>query len=51
MLHVKTLNFGYYESGFLTNNMLNLRIYKLGLGVFYRWGPYTFCKGLREYGF
>ncbi len=41
-LNYKTLNRGYFESGFLINNLLNLRIYSLGVGAFYRWGPYTF---------
>jgi len=38
----KTLERGYFESGFLINNMLNLRVYSLGVGAFYRWGPYSY---------
>lgn len=41
-LNYKTLDRGYFESGFLVNNLLNLRIYSLGVGAFYRWGPYTY---------
>jgi hypothetical protein len=41
----KTMNLGYYESGFLINNLVNLKIYTIGLGVFYRWGPYSMNYG------
>jgi hypothetical protein len=41
-INYKTLEKGYYESGFLINNLLNLRIYSLGLGAYYRWGPYSY---------
>ncbi len=36
------MNLGYYESGLLINNLINLKIYTIGIGVFYRWGPYSF---------
>ena len=39
---VKTLNKGYFESGLLINNLLNMQIYNLGVAAFYRYGPYTF---------
>jgi hypothetical protein len=38
----KTMEKGYYESGILINNLFNLRIYSLGIGAFYRWGPYSY---------
>jgi hypothetical protein len=38
----KTMEQGYYESGILINNLLNLRFYSIGLGAFYRYGPYAF---------
>jgi hypothetical protein len=38
----KTMERGYYESGFSIDNLLNLRVYSLGLGAMYRWGPYSF---------
>ena len=41
----KTMDKGYYESGILINRLLNLRLYTLGVGVFYRYGPYTFKNG------
>jgi hypothetical protein len=36
------MNLGYYESGLLINNLVNLRVYTIGIGAFYRWGPYSF---------
>jgi len=39
-----TLEKGYYESGLLLHGLLDLRFYKLGAGVFYRYGPYSFDK-------
>jgi hypothetical protein len=41
-INYKTLDKGYYESGFLINNLLNVRVYSLGFGAFYRWGPYSY---------
>jgi hypothetical protein len=41
----KTMEKGYYESGLLINNLLNLKIYSVGIGGFYRYGPYTFNNG------
>ncbi len=38
----REMNLGYYESGLLINNLVNLKIYSVGLGCFYRWGPYTY---------
>jgi len=46
----KTMEHGYYESGLLINNLLDLRIYSLGLGVFYRYGPYTLKNGWENVG-
>jgi hypothetical protein len=43
-INYKTLDKGYYESGFLINNLLNLRIYSLGIGAYYRWGPYSYPR-------
>jgi hypothetical protein len=43
-INYKTLEKGYYESGFLINNLLNLRIYSLGVGAYYRWGPYSYPR-------
>jgi hypothetical protein len=37
-----TMEKGYYESGILLHGLLDLKFYKLGAGVFYRYGPYGF---------
>ncbi|MBE0647587.1 MAG: carboxypeptidase-like regulatory domain-containing protein [Bacteroidales bacterium] len=39
---VREMNLGYYETGLLINNLVNLKIYTIGIGAFYRWGPYSF---------
>ncbi len=41
----KTMEHGYYESGLQINNLLNLRIYNLGIACYYRYGPYGFDNG------
>lgn len=38
----KTLEKGYYESGLLIRKLLDLQLYDLGIGVLYRYGPYSF---------
>ena len=37
----KTMDKGYFESGIVINGLLASPISKLGLGVFYRYGPYS----------
>ena len=41
---IKTLEKGYYESGILINNILNLGVYSVGVAGFYRYGPYSLDK-------
>ncbi|MFO8129994.1 MAG: DUF5686 family protein [Bacteroidales bacterium] len=48
---IKTLEHGYYESGLLINNLLNLRIYEIGIGYFYRFGPYSYRKSFENMAF
>ena len=43
-IHYKTLEKGYYESGILLNSILKSGISNIGLGVFYRYGPYAFDR-------
>ena len=50
-VNIKTLQLGYYESGLLINNILNLRLYYLGVGAFYRWGPYTYSQSFENFAF
>jgi hypothetical protein len=35
---------GYYESGLLINNLFNMGLYNIGVGVFYRYGPYALSE-------
>jgi hypothetical protein len=41
-LDFNTLEHGYYESGLMIRKILDLRIYDLGIGALYRYGPYSF---------
>ncbi len=47
----RTMDLGYYESGLLINNLVNLKLYKVGVGAFYRWGPYSFNKTIDNFSF
>lgn len=40
-INFNTLEKGYYESGLLLNSILRSGITNIGVGVFYRWGPYS----------
>ncbi len=40
----KTMDLGYYESGLLINKLVDLKLYTIGIGGFYRWGPYSFNR-------
>ncbi len=46
----KPMNLGFYESGLLINNLVNLQIYTIGVGAFYRWGPYSMNYGWDNLG-
>jgi hypothetical protein len=46
-IDIKTPEKGYYECGLLVNNLLNQKIFGYGLGIFYRYGPYSFSR-IRE---
>ncbi len=37
----REMNLGYYESGLLINNLTNLKLMQVGIGAFYRYGPYS----------
>ncbi len=43
-LRFNTLEKGYYESGLLLNSILKSNISTMGVGVFYRYGPYAFVS-------
>lgn len=40
-LKLSDLSKGYYESGIIIDNIINTGIAKLGIGTFYRYGPYS----------
>jgi hypothetical protein len=46
----KTMDLGYYESGLLINKLMDLKIYTIGIGAFYRWGPYSINKSWENVG-
>ncbi len=46
-----TLEHGFYESGLMINNLLNLPGLHLGLGVYYRYGPYGFDQEWKNFGY
>lgn len=46
-----TLEKGYYEAGLLVNNLLKSSFSGIGLGVFYRMGPYSFDKAAENLAF
>jgi hypothetical protein len=47
----RTMELGYYESGVLVNNLVNLGLYNVGIGAFYRWGPYSMDKTGDNFGY
>ena len=40
----KTMDKGYFESGFVVDGLLATPLTKVGAGVFYRYGPYSLPK-------
>jgi hypothetical protein len=38
----KTMEKGYFESGIMVNNILRLKVFNVGFGALYRYGPYHF---------
>jgi hypothetical protein len=42
---------GYFESGLLINNLLRFQLFRYGLGVLYRYGPYAFGKTIDNFAF
>ena len=48
---LKDLSKGYYESGLIVDNIIKSAFNKLGLGIFYRYGPYSFDKAFDNFTF
>lgn len=38
---IKTPKNGFFETGLMINNILNLKLYSLGIGIFYSYGEYS----------
>ncbi|HLO58039.1 MAG TPA: DUF5686 family protein [Bacteroidales bacterium] len=47
----KTMEKGYFEGGLLINNLFRIQVFKYGLGVFYRYGPYMYPKTIDNFAF
>lgn len=49
--HARNMNKGYYESGMQINNIYVINFSGLGVGVYYRYGPYSFSKQINNFAF
>jgi len=47
----ETLEKGYYESGLLIRKLLDFKVYDLGIGVMYRYGPYGFDNVSKNFAY
>jgi hypothetical protein len=47
----KTMRKGYFEGGLLINNLARMQLFKYGIGVFYRYGPYAYSKTIDNFAF
>ncbi|MBL7113846.1 MAG: hypothetical protein ISS19_18050 [Bacteroidales bacterium] len=50
-IDIQTMDKGYIESGLLIKNLLNQWFIGYGLGVFYRYGPYSLNKTIDNFAF
>ena len=50
-LDFKTMEKGYFESGFVVNGLLATPFTKIGVGVFYRYGPYALDGVWKNFAF
>lgn len=48
---IQSIEKGYYECGLLINNILNQSFLGYGVGVFYRYGPYSFDKTAKNFSY
>lgn len=46
-----TMEKGYFESGFFVNDLVNLQLYTIGIGVHYRYGPYSLPNTMDNFAF
>jgi hypothetical protein len=47
----KTMEKGYFESGILINNIFRIQLFRYGIGVMYRYGPYAYPKTIDNFAF
>jgi hypothetical protein len=47
----KTYEKGYFEGGLLLNNIVRIQLFRYGLGVMYRYGPYAYPKTIDNFAF
>jgi hypothetical protein len=45
----KTMDKGYYESGLEINNLLKVSLFHIGIGSYYRYGPYAFSTPIDNF--
>jgi hypothetical protein len=50
-IEFRTMDKGYFETGLLINNIIRVQLFKYGLGVFYRYGPYAYNKTIDNFAF
>jgi hypothetical protein len=50
-IEFRTMEKGYFETGLLINNIIRVQLFKYGLGVFYRYGPYAYTKTIDNFAF
>ncbi len=50
-IDIQSMDKGYFESGLLIKNLLNQWFIGYGLGVFYRYGPYSLTKTIDNFAF
>ncbi len=48
-IDVQTFENGYYETGLLLNKIIDLNLYSIGAGMFYRLGSYSFSEANRNF--
>ncbi len=46
-----TMEEGFFETGILINNLLNQWFFGIGIGAFYRYGPYSLTKTIDNFAF
>ena len=48
---ISSMEEGYYESGICINNLVNLKLFKIGVATYYRYGPYALDNEIDNFSF